>query len=201
MTIGELIFYLILFVVVIFLLKIGIGIIIVLLMFAVVFIIFNWFISATRNVLNDTEYFNPVYDYSRVYPGTFAYRNGYGSFNGLNRLSPSSWPGNINVRRNGDYWYVPAYQYLNTWVNGPQTAEVMDGRVINNLGIPDSCITPATISQSCVNQRIQNSGNLDQVISDCSTPAKVSTVCPLQNWSDPMSPYNNDYGNYVNIVA
>jgi hypothetical protein len=121
------------------------------------------------------EGFNPWLDYSRAYPGTFSYKYGYGPFF---RPFYNTWPGTFadyqarvtipyNIRYNpgySDYWYIPAHQYLNRWINAPL--------------IPTGCIVPPKTSEYCVNAQIQEHGNLDYAISNCVEPPSISEACP-----------------------
>ena len=151
-------------------------------------IILNILCSSSRDMI---EGFNPWLDYSRAYPGTFSYRYGYGPFF---RPFYNSWPGNPqfgtygNVRYNpgySDYWYIPAHEYLNRWMNGP------DGLVV-----PDGCIVPPHTSEYCVNERVQETGNLDAAIAQCTVPSSVSESCAsLRDWSGPLTYRLNDINN------
>lgn len=123
---------------------------------------------------SNKEEFNPYIDYSRVYPGTFSYRHGYGPYY---RPFNDSWPGPVHidgrrqVRHNPgyrDYHYIPKHQYLNRWVNAP-----------NGEGVPNECTTPPITSEYCVKVRTEHTGNLDKAIFDCTTPPRISESCPL----------------------
>jgi hypothetical protein len=125
-----------------------------------------------------TEGFNPWIDYSRAYPGTFSYKYGYGPYY---RSFLTSYPGNIRYYPGySDYWYIPAHEYLNNWINGSPTSE--GGTMI----VPDSCIIPPSTSEYCVNKRMQEDGNLDLAIYNCTVPATIPDNCPLQvDWKSP----------------
>ena len=140
---------------------------------AIMVLVILWLTNADSS---QVEGFNPWLDYSRAYPGTFSYKYGYGPFF---RPFYNSWPGTFsdyqsrvnipfNIRYNpgySDYWYIPAHQYLNRWINGPL--------------IPTGCIVPPKTSEYCVNQQIQEHGNLDYAISQCVEPPSISEACPL----------------------
>jgi hypothetical protein len=135
------------------------------------------------------ENFNPLLDYSRVYPGTFSYKYGYGTYyrpynNKLhnNNIIPYNKRYNAGYR---DYHYIPAHEYLNNWMNG-------------NKGIPDSCINPAKISEYCVNNKLNNNIDIGNTIESCITPMSISESCPsLNDWKGPITYINNDKINFI----
>jgi len=150
------------------------------------------------------EGFNPWLDYSRAYPGTFSYKYGYGPFfrpfynswpgtssYGYGRFN-SVWPGNVRYNPGySDYWYIPAHEYLNNWMNGDA-----------GLDVPNGCIVPPSTSEYCVHKKVQETGNLDQSIAECTVPPTISGSCPsLRNWQGPLTYYDNDYINTSQIVA
>ena len=142
------------------------------LIIVIIILVVVWGLLNTSNI----ESYDPSLDYSRAYPGTFSYNYGYGPFY---RPFHNTWSGTFtdydarvmqpyNVRYNpgySDYWYIPAHQYLNRWINGPL--------------IPTGCIVPPSTSESCVNSNIQEHGNLDYAISRCTIPSSISESCPL----------------------
>lgn len=69
----------------------------VLIIFLIIFIYLN--------LSNKKEGYDNL-DYSRVYPGLFAYQQNYLESCGY---SPSFYR---------DYWYIPAHEYLDFWMNG-----------------------------------------------------------------------------------
>jgi hypothetical protein len=189
-SIGQILWYLILIAIIVIMVVVVSKVFIIILIIVLVMYLINGFGNSSSPVV--TEGFNPWLDYSRAYPGTFSYKYGYGQYY---RPFYNSWPGNINyiaeswmypgnVRYNpgySDYWYIPAHEYLNNWINGP------DGRII-----PTSCLVKSTTDNACVQQKVQETGNLDLSIAVCTKPAAVSDACPLlQNWSGPIQAYNN----------
>lgn len=112
-------------------------------------------ITESFNLLNSLN--NSPYNYSRAYPGTFSYKYGYGSY---------YRPFYAN-RTNSDYWYIPAHNYLNNWMG------------TTPVGIPRDCTVPASTSEYCVSQRMQESGNLDLAIEQCTVPTSISESCSL----------------------
>jgi len=123
------------------------------------------------------EGFNPYLDYSRIYPSTYAFTADYGPYNKSFYMYPegyyqpynlSVYPGNFRYNPGyGDYWYIPKHEYLKSWMGVPDLPPP----------IPTNCVVPASISEYCVNQHIQENGNLDLAIGACTVPPSISESC------------------------
>ena len=155
---------------------------------------------------NNVEEFVSKIDYSRVYPGTFSYKYGYGPpfkpFYTAPIMNPpfNSYSGNVRYSPGyRDYWYIPAHMALNEWINGP-----------TGLVMPDKCIVPPSVSESCVDTKITDveidsrrplsKVDMAQIIMSCSKPASVSESCPnLTDWTGPLSYDENLKSNFAYI--
>ena len=120
--------------------------------------------SLTRHQKYET--FDPI-NYSRAYPGTFSYRYGYGPYY-YKFYDPVPIGTGSFIPKYGDYWYIPAHQYLNRWINGPAGIE-----------IPNSCLVPPVTNEYCVDRRLRNNENIYDAISDCTSNYQISDACPL----------------------
>ena len=127
-----------------------------LLVYAILFLIGIYIIASTKTTI---EHFNPYYDYNRAYPETFAFKPGYGqyypplNFGRNNRYNPGY----------SDYWYIPAHQYMNRWMNGSE-----------ERSFPNACVVPPSVSEYCVNTRVQETGDINEAILNCTIPASIS---------------------------
>lgn len=149
------------------------------------------------------EDFNPYLDYPRAYPSTFALNRDYMQYSklfymfpgGRNILNSAHMYPNIrltfpdtnsikvgnqgnyprNLRYNagyGDYAYIPKHEYLKNWMGVPDQ--------IGPIGpIRPTCVVPPSISEYCVNQHIQENGNLNSAIRSCTIPSSISESCGL----------------------
>jgi hypothetical protein len=111
------------------------------------------------------EQFSPYIDYSRVYPGTFAYNNPYGThgkpFYGTIPIENNSryhdlywFPRNIRYQPYGDYAYIAGHEYLDNWMNG--TASIR--HMLKN---------PVGTYPKCIKQIYNHTGNIDLAITSC----------------------------------
>lgn len=155
---------------------------------------------------NNIEGFRSEIDYSRVYPGTFSYRYGYGPpfqpFYTAPIMNPpfNSYSGNVRYSPGyRDYWYIPAHMALNEWINGP-----------TGLVVPDKCIVPPSVSESCVNNKItdiepdslrpMDKVDMANIIMSCTKPSSVSESCPnLTDWRGPITYDENLKSNFAFI--
>jgi len=132
------------------------------------------------NSVQTIEGFNPYLDYSRIYPSLYAFTGDYGPYNKSYYMFPdgyyqpynrSVYPGNFRYNPGySDYWYIPKHEYLKSWMGVPETVPVVPP-------IPTNCVVPASISEYCVNQHIQENGNLDLAIGACTVPPSISESC------------------------
>lgn len=116
------------------------------------------------------ESFDPLLDYSRTHPGTFAYNNS-AAYLPLYRSWPNNlsfptlydqWPGNLRYNPGySDYWYIPAHEYLKNWMGR--------GSDVPNWSESDyyNYYYPLTTSTECVQNEIQQTGNLDLSVYRC----------------------------------
>lgn len=117
------------------------------------------------------ENFNPYLDYPRAYPSTFALNRDYLPYDKSFYMFPDgvinlNYP--INARYSPgyrDYAYIPKHEYLKNWTG------------LNT--IPTNCMVPTSISEYCVNEHMNENGNLDLAIRACVVPASVSESCGI----------------------
>jgi hypothetical protein len=129
----------------------------------------------------------------------FMYPEGYYDPN-----NPSVYPGNFRYNPGyGDYAYIPKHEYLKSWMGVgigsnsetypyPRNAleepgapiEIFPGINQNSpptvwpkYNLSQDCIVPASLSEGCVNQKIQETGNLDLAIGACTVPSSISEKC------------------------
>lgn len=108
--------------------------------------------------IKQIEHFNPYYN--RFNPTFFNNGNITGYNVEITRFEPR------NIRYNpgySDYLYIPKHEYLKNVMDGPNFTPF---------------ITPS-ISEYCVNQWIQETGNLDLAIQSCSVPPSISESIPF----------------------
>lgn len=191
MTIGQLIFYLLLIIVILYFLDVGAGIIILLIFLAALYIIYKWAFQGVP----PSQTVN-----SAIGRETFCNVNQQQLAN-LSRYDNEYIPQQHYVNKY-DNWYVPVQQYYDTQING--TLNVPDAKEI-----PSQCIVPASVSEYCVDRHIRENGDLNNAINNCVVPSHVSETCELLlNWNQPVqvnkiaSPSNNPYddSNYASIL-
>ena len=139
--------------------------------FVIVFIIVCLLFGKNNKI---KEHFNPYLDYTRAYPGTFAYKPGYGPY-----YDPNIEIGYGNIRYNPgyrDYWYIPVHNYMDKWMNGiPREVALSMTPLKDNIS--GNCVVPPSISEYCVNERLNDGEYFDDAISRCIVPYSVSESC------------------------
>ena len=117
--------------------------------------------------------FNPYIDYSRVYPGTFAFTQGFGPFDKSYYMYPDGiyMPpvgGNARVSPGyRDYAYIGVHEYMKHAMGREYPWNAQDFTYEN--------VVPPNISAYCVQTRIRENGNLDEAITFCQTPDTLIT--------------------------
>lgn len=170
--------------------------IILLIVLTIVAIVLNGYSYRTP-----VEHFNSKIDYSRVYPGTFSYRYGYGPpYQPFEKQPFNNYSGNIRYSPGyRDYWYIPAHEALNAWINGP-----------TGLVVPDKCIVPPSVSEYCVDNKLTDvqidsrrplaRADMANIIMSCTKPASVSESCPnLTDWRGSLTYEENLKSNFAYI--
>ena len=139
------------------------------------------------------ENFDLGIDNSRVYPGTLAYKPGFGPYRRPYTGLP--WPNNMGGydARLTDYYYIPAQDNMNSWMNGGRNRYV-ESNIFEPK--PTQCIIPPLTSKKCVNEHLQQTGNLDMAIYECTVPKTLSDGCS-RSWPTNYS-YQNDPTN-INV--
>jgi hypothetical protein len=107
------------------------------------------FLSSDRLI----EHFNPYFDYSRAYPGTFAFQPGFGYY----RYNPGY----------RDYWYISAHDHMDNWMNG----------IPREVALNTNCVVPSSISEYCVNKHLNQGDNFNNSVNSCVVPSKISGSC------------------------
>lgn len=117
----------------------------------------NSSINNNPNMVVDSNIIDMI-DNTRVYPGLFAYQKGFSSYSHPYTSLP--FPNNMNGyhAKRTDYWYIPAHESLNSWINGYSGTQ--------NFKIPQT-INTSDDNRTCINQCLQNHGNLDLAINQC----------------------------------
>ena len=84
-----------------------------------------------------------------------------------NLVSNDAHSSNLNEIGNhtghGKYWHIPVHNYYDD--------------VKNSYYIPQSCDIPQSTSEYCVNQQLQQTGDLELAISNCMTPSRTGVEC------------------------
>lgn len=77
-----------------------------------------------------------------------------------------SWryPFNASTRYYGDYWYIPVHEYMDFWMNG---------------AIPSDYLNPPYTSESCVDKRFRETGDLNEASEYCTLRTECGS-CPLR---------------------
>lgn len=151
-----------------------------LILFLVISIMCIFRFDEDTNIFN-IETFNPYLDYSRLYPGIAAFKPGYGPYyNPVEdiildyRNYQNDFIEPRNLRYNPgyfDYWYIPAHNMLNRWINGV-------GDPYNYpTGLVNGTVIPPLVDQNCINSEIQKTGNLDLAVFNCTIPATIVDDC------------------------
>lgn len=118
--------------------------------------------------------FNPYFDYSRVYPGTFAFTQDFGMFDKSYYMYPDGiyMPpvGISNIRVSPgyrDYWYIGAHEYMKYAMGREYPYNARDFTFEN--------VVPPNISSYCVQTLMRENGNLDEAIAVCQNPDQLIT--------------------------
>jgi len=174
----------------------------------VVFLFIMWAIFSFRprkSFGGLIESFNPYLDYSRVYPGTFAFTGDFGVLGKSYYMYPDGIhlpPVGGNVRYSPgyrDYYYIPSHEYMKQAMGRGYNHSRGTGQFIGGISAPvgpykaasggqpahppmpstsnSSCVVPPRISEYCVHNQINQNGNLDQAIRSCVVPSSVSESC------------------------
>lgn len=160
MTFAQLLFWIVLVILFIFLLKVGLAILIIVLVIAAIVYI----IRGLKNEITENSY--EGYQGNIPYPiyQTSPFVNN-GQFN-QPQLPPQSYVGTDTGHSN--YLYIPIQEYLDEQMNGTL--------------VPQSCTLPGSISEYCVNKKLQETGNLAESIQHCRVPGKTGVYCSEQNF-------------------
>lgn len=174
---------------------------------AVIIFIYMVYKNSSKKLSDQTiEEFNPYLDYPRAYPSTFSLNRNYmpysksfymfpggGNIHNSTYMYPNlhltipntnsiqvgnqgNYPRNLRYNAGyGDYAYIPKHEYLKNWMGVPDQISP-----ISPIGpIRPTCVVPPSISEYCVNQHIQENGNLNSAIRSCTIPSSISESCGL----------------------
>lgn len=162
MTIGQLLFWIIVAIIAYFLIQISLVILIIAIIVLVIYYIFN----AVSNSITPTR----KYTYEGYKPYSLSNLNNYGR----SQIKPDH-----NKLFQNNNWYIPVQQYYNEKINSmissnyilPQSTLVHE----NDKLCPPFIIS--STSEYCVNKQMQETGDLELSISKCGVPGKICEIC------------------------
>lgn len=146
MTIFDIVILLLLAIILYFVLKVGIVVLFVVLIIMVIYYLF----AALTGTNNTNNTYSTYSTYSTEQFQNVPYP-----------IHPYIKRPNEIVQTNQD-WYIPVQKYFDISVNGYPDDETK------------ICMTPSKISEYCVHKRLQENGDLECAIENCSIPGSIS---------------------------